>query len=347
LASFSMSSIKVDGSFQSIHISADEQHAKALCGLYRLFFLSKDAEVSHRIQAAAFLFKSTEVVGKEDIALVEGELMAIGKTVTLAENTRADALDMLLRNSRTKAAEAYAILQELGYDTSTKRFKTIYDCSQNVHNESVQASVARAIVSLVSEESVYGIDMETVFKEINTYIEDRPPEIKYAIRKALHRTITDPSTFTDAKITLGQLLCAVYNRIQTFPTSEEYLLRLLQELEEMADTCSSGFAARLVNVLSGSGEYQVVTVSWEDQIKSNIAGRMMKRIRDLPDGASKDDVTMGMMADCEPQEKAAYERFMEQHKSSLYKEMYSEFVDGGYLKHKEFDQVFENNYLPK
>ena len=54
--------------------------------------------------------------------------------------------------------------------------------------------------------------------------------------------------------------------------------RLLQELEEMRGTCSSGFASRLINVISGFGEFNI-RISWEDQIKSNFFGRLSASAR--------------------------------------------------------------------
>ena len=50
-------------------------------------------------------------------------------------------------------------------------------------------------------------------------------------------------------------------------------IRLLQELEEMSGTCSSGFVGRLINTLSGFGEL-TINISFEDQLISNFIGRL-------------------------------------------------------------------------
>ena len=49
--------------------------------------------------------------------------------------------------------------------------------------------------------------------------------------------------------------------------------RLLEELEEMSGTCSTGFASRLANVISGFGKFNI-RISWEQQIVSNFFGRL-------------------------------------------------------------------------
>jgi hypothetical protein len=55
---------------------------------------------------------------------------------------------------------------------------------------------------------------------------------------------------------------------------------MLQELEEMSGTCSSGFASRLVNIISGYGGFNI-RISFEDQIISNFAGRLNAAARDI------------------------------------------------------------------
>jgi hypothetical protein len=48
----------------------------------------------------------------------------------------------------------------------------------------------------------------------------------------------------------------------------------------MSGTCSSGFASRLVNVISGFGEFNI-RISFTDQIISNFAGRLNARIKKI------------------------------------------------------------------
>jgi hypothetical protein len=73
--------------------------------------------------------------------------------------------------------------------------------------------------------------------------------------------------------------------------------RLLEELEEMSGTCSSGFASRLINVISGFGEFSI-RISWGDQIKANLFGRLnaaARRITDQESIFSKDPYLTDMV----------------------------------------------------
>jgi hypothetical protein len=61
--------------------------------------------------------------------------------------------------------------------------------------------------------------------------------------------------------------------------------RLLEELEEMSGTCSSGYATRLVNIISGFGEFNI-RISWEDQIIANFSGRLNALVRSIGSNSS-------------------------------------------------------------
>jgi len=139
----------------------------------------------------------------------------------------------------------------------------------------------------------------------------------------------------------------------------EYISRFFQELDDMDSTfedqedkpttqlqssgCSWGYAARLVNTLSGDG-CEVVKISWEDQIKANIQGRLFKLMRDLPEGDEKGLVLAGIMETAESQEIVAYEQFVDKHKPKLCDELKGEFVGGGYLSAREFEGYFYKGF---
>jgi hypothetical protein len=66
----------------------------------------------------------------------------------------------------------------------------------------------------------------------------------------------------------------------------ELIKRLLEELEEMAGTCSTGFFTRLVNSLSGFEENMNLKISFEDQIVANFVGRLNKKAKEITEPSS-------------------------------------------------------------
>lgn len=102
------------------------------------------------------------------------------------------------------------------------------------------------------------------------------------IRLAMNRIYMDRALYSKFNNSLINILLRVWSYISTKEeeTQIEMKHRLLEELEEMSDTCSSGFASRLVNVLSGFSEFNIL-ISWEEQIRANVAGRLNAKIRDI------------------------------------------------------------------
>lgn len=106
------------------------------------------------------------------------------------------------------------------------------------------------------------------------------------IKVSLNRIYLDRALYSKYNSTLSNILIKVWCYIQTNPDNKEELIkRLLEELEEMSGTCSAGFASRLVNVISGFGEFNI-RISWENQIIANFIGRMNAKARKLLDSDS-------------------------------------------------------------
>lgn len=340
LAALSGPAVKLQGRGAAIFM---ERNIPFLVELHQTFvFESKDRELDDVITACIFLLKNAE---EEVTEKTEALLFDISKQQQLSEGLRASALDAIVVSSknREKAAAAFMMLKDMGFNTTTKKFKTIYDSSQNVHSSSVTDSVNKAIVRLVKEESsVASLDIKKILKKIEPLLEKEFGERKHKIRKSLNRILVDSSIFTDLQVSLPEIFCAVWNKIHTFPNNSDYIIRLFDEMESMDETCSSGYSSRLINVLAG--EYDVVQISWEEQIKSNIAGRMFKLLKDMPDGDEKDLITLGIMEGSEEEEAQAYRAFMEKNRTSLYEELKGEFVGMGYMSLKEFDPLFEKGF---
>lgn len=105
------------------------------------------------------------------------------------------------------------------------------------------------------------------------------------INLALNRIEMDRALYSRYNSTLINILLKVWTYLTGHEHQEEMQKRLLQELEEMSGTCSSGFASRLINVISGFGEFSI-RISWEDQIKANFFGRLSAAARRITDKTS-------------------------------------------------------------
>jgi hypothetical protein len=102
------------------------------------------------------------------------------------------------------------------------------------------------------------------------------------IRLALNRIQMDRALYSRFNSSLVNILLRVWTYLSGNEHENEMRLRMLEELEEMSGTCSSGFATRLINVISGFGEFNI-RISWEDQIRGNLTGRLNAHIRKICD----------------------------------------------------------------
>ena len=134
--------------------------------------------------------------------------------------------------------------------------------------------------------------------------------------------------------------------------------RLIDELIDMADTCSTGHANRLVNTFSGVGMNGLfLRIPWKDQIESNIAGRLTAKARVAIDTDArtefvKKDIVpsaeelsiidenfrekvLNEMMNREVENRLNWNRFLRDVMGSLREEMRKEFVEEGHITAQE------------
>ena len=107
------------------------------------------------------------------------------------------------------------------------------------------------------------------------------------IKVSMNRIYMDRLLYSKFNLTLNHILIKVYSYILSQPENvyEEMYKRMLEELDDMSGTCSSGFASRLVNIISGFGEFNI-QISFTDQIISNFAGRLNALVKKITDSDS-------------------------------------------------------------
>jgi len=280
---------------------------------------------------------------------VAQKLLEIAKNSHLEENIRADAADVLLREGpKDIRKESRQVIVDLGFSptggkTLSERVKTVYSDSQNVHNKTINQCIERFIEKIINETDVKIRPYHEVHQEVVDLVRksNLKPREKHGAYKALNRVSIDTATFTKYKISISEIFVHVWLRIKRYEGDERTHLeqRMLEELVDMADTCSSGHSGRFINVLSVYDN--TLQISWEDQIKSNIAGRLMARIRTIQDENLQAQVSLGMLEDAEEEDRKAYREFIVKNLQELREELYKEFVGEGYMKEEKFDLAFK------
>lgn len=321
-------------------------------GIQIIFFYNQKNGIREKILSGQHLLQMEHTPQLEKTQ-IENYLLELSLDRSYEENVRADAADVVLRLSKNndQRLKAREIIGKIGFEknkSSTNlidKAETLYSNSQNVHNFSDQ--IDQIVENLIKE----NIHLSNVkFKNIHdivsnyakTHIENR--EHRYKILKSLNRISIDTATFTRFNSTLAEIFTLVWVRVEnnfSDVIKEEIKNRLLEELIDMGDTCSSGHISRIINALCVYDESISLKISFSQQLISNFIGRLNARIKNHPDEDIKYSLTVVHTDLVEEKDKEIYISFLRENVPILEKELYDEFVNHEHMDSKEFYESFQ------
>lgn len=248
------------------------------------FMMNNNNMTRYRILSAQYILQHNFESKKDNTYVI---LMSFAKDINLDTNIRADSADVILRfgNDEYKkmARDIIHILSSVSGNV-----KTIYENAQNVHTVQFEENVSEGIEFLSSFQISTYINFDYVNEKINDLVKikyniknDIDKEIIDKIKIAMNRIYMDRALYSKYNSTLTSILLKVWSYIEyNKENSDQMKNRMLEELIDMSGTCSTGYAERLINVISGFGDFNY-TISWEDQIVSNLCGRLNHRARNI------------------------------------------------------------------
>lgn len=252
-----------------------------------LSFLNNQNNMTmYRILSSQVLFIKCNL-SDENIEYIENIILSFALDEELDYDIRADAADVLLRYSKKLKNRAREIIMCLGRQLGN--VKTIFDNAQNVHTEEIEESVLEGLAFLFTIKTIVISNKKITFNIIKKQIEDLVNQ-KYGedskhtdkekIEISLNRIYMDRALYSKYNCSLLNIFIKVWSYISGHDHEKEMKKRALEELVDMSGTCSSGFASRLINIISGFGDFNI-KISWKDQIVSNFIGRLNSRARDI------------------------------------------------------------------
>ena len=188
---------------------------------------------------------------------------------------------------------------------------------------------------------------ENTYNQVAKLIESMEDSLSHAQKVHAHRSLNrigiDTAKFTKYKLSSSLIFCHVWKKIVSHKNVNELKTRLVEELIDMADTCSSGHCTRLVNVLSYYEEDSIM-MRIEDQLKANINARFNARVKAC-DEEKMNRLLIGMIVnDYEnenEEQRSEYLQFIEENSPSLRKELYMEFVSEGFMSKTTFSKLYD------
>lgn len=253
------------------------------------FLLHDPNDIYYRILSAQYILRhyrnpmTIELRESAQILLVH-----FSQDTDTPYNLRADAADVLMRlGDGDFTLLGRDTIEDLGRDP-VEGDHTVFGNAQNVHTEEVESSVAQALEFFTENVRVkQHVTFEYIKKEIlkdkdenkvNEEQDENSPLNR--VKLSLNRIDMDRVLYSKYNSTLSSILIWVWSYIEGHEHEGTLRERLWEELVDMSGTCSSGFASRLINTLSGFGDL-TVGISWEDQIIANFSGRLNSAARNI------------------------------------------------------------------
>lgn len=264
-------------------------------------------------------------------------LLHIASLPDINEDIRADACDILLAYGTPENVEnARMILFVLGGGERARH--NIFKNSQNVHNQAVEESVEKMIefISTFIPRTVSPYTFEKAKDELTELIKLEPDDDKRTIlENAMIRITIDRAIYGRFNLSLANIIAKMWTYIQDSSYREELQKRLLEELIDSNNKCSSGYVSRILNSLSGFGDISL-QISFEDQIISVLETRLNNEIMN---DENSDIILDEMILPVRFFEKrGTFLKFFRTHISRIREEMYDEFKE--FVNTYDYDMYF-------
>lgn len=298
------------------------------------FVKDKRNTFTYRVIACQYLLEKCEV-DEELSTFVEQFLLSVAEDVNMNEDLRADASDICLRYGSDKTRDiAMNIIIALGGEDNHNIFKN----KQNVHNIHIEKSIQEIVDKLCDyhpkDKKVYNFNetKDSILKLIN----DEEKELKEKVEGSLIRISLDRALYGNSNMSLSNILLKVWTYVQDSPFKEDLEKRLIEELYESNNKCSTGFCGRLVNTLSGYDESMSIRISFEDQICSNLESKLNAKIREIQNEEYMEKILNEMTIPVIKYNlRLNFLRFFRDNISKIRQELYNEFCS--YITDEDFD----------
>lgn len=240
-------------------------------GFYVEFLQNSKNEGMYRVLAG-----QATIIKKYKVGITQRELYMLSMDESQQYNLRADAADVLLRYGDAEyKLLAGTVIKELGNVTGGT---TIYENAQNAHTSSIEESAVEIFSTLYNTRDETSNELTFDFVKNSILEKVTVEEEKHIISAVLTRINLDQALYSNLHISLKNALLLVYSYM--LQHDESLVENLITELRESYGICSTGIMERLANSLSGYESF-MIRISFEDQIKGNLQGRLNARIKNL------------------------------------------------------------------
>jgi hypothetical protein len=264
-------------------------------------------------------------------------LLDIASNIQMDERTRADAADVLINHPiEPYITQARQIIDDIGQAGQTELEKTIYSNKENVHKlndtfANYTVKMHKKLLGSFPHIDNICVQIEDLIAKSSVSDDDI-----FKIRKSIDRIMLETTLHTERKISTCEIFRLVWTIVNGHVSKDELVNRIIEELIDMGNTCSTGHAKRLINVMVGFDDQLEGIIDITDQLEANIKARIMATIRHLPD-QQKDALLEAQIGNDE--EKKPYINHINSVLPDIIKELSREFVDEGWISENKFKKI--------
>lgn len=317
---------------------------------------------------------------KYNFDMITNFLIANAKDSQLSVNLRAECADILHRQGLDEKTQSlgYNIIMKMGNLYVDNKSSCIYSNTQNIHDKAINDSVMSILRYLIAEDNKEKAmrhlklinleqelkenktpelekyikeirDIDILEKDIHTEIYDKistlvSEEKKCRVMNSLRRVLIDTAKYDG--YASRDILIVIWKKVksQTIELQTQLHSRIIEELHDMDETCSTGHMSRLINVLAGFNIInQNIKISFRDQLRSNIFARLNKELKSM--AIYQQQQILDQMIS--PSKELLEEFILD---FNPYEELYNEFVKEENMNEDEFKEIYKkaiNDYCGK
>ena len=262
----------------------------------------------------------------------------------LEYNIRADGSDLLLSLEVNEENEKYIklgkeIINELSYSNKNN----FYENKQNVHSIDLDDNIKEfihylsnlpsLIVMKNNEDDLFNNIKKELMIHSKEYlnkgnflqVEKNDFHIEKDIEQSLNRIYLDSRLYQG--FTLLTLFIKIWLYINQNEDKNELINRLIEELVDMKDTCSSGHIIRLINVFSGIDKNISLKYNVKELIKSKILFLLNKNINNEEDDYQNVIIDDSIENESKTNEINEYNKYIMKKIIEIKKDIYEEYKD--------------------
>lgn len=202
---------------------------------------------------------------------------------------------------------------------------SMYHNQENVHQfqDTTIGPVLHKLQKMYKSKRSLDSDLSLIRDRVSEYSEDEKEKIEFAAI----RIQMDNQYYNNLK--LRHIFQYVVSFILDHPAeSEELWRRLLEEMSEMSGKCTTGYALRLLNTLSGFDEALTLRITDEDRFKSIFFHKLNELLKKETDGETYAEILYEVaVPSSRPEQRKNFLKFFGAAFPVISNQMYEEFRD--------------------